>query len=78
MTDQAINGYESTGADEQSGAEVIAEHRGESLLTFLGFVFLLIMPLGIVFHPEWLATLAEVGTVVAAVCILRLTREPKA
>ncbi|WP_431856531.1 hypothetical protein [Azospirillum sp.] len=77
MTDQAIGAYQSAAVREQGGAEGATEQRRESYLTFLGLAFLLIMPLGIVFHPEWLATAAEVGTVIAAISILRLTLVPK-
>ncbi|PWC55501.1 hypothetical protein [Azospirillum sp. TSO22-1] len=77
MTDQVIGVYQATVVEEQGNVEGTVGRRRESYLTFLGLAFLLIMPLGIVFHPEWLATVAEIGTLVAAVSILRLTLVPK-
>ncbi|HYG90208.1 MAG TPA: hypothetical protein VD978_28580 [Azospirillum sp.] len=73
MTDQAISASEYLVENKAH-----AEHRGETPLTFLGLALLLIMPLGIIFHPEWLGTLAEVGTLVAGVTIVGLTRQRKA
>ena len=43
-------------------------------IVFPALLLLLIMPLGIVFHPQWLAFLAEAGTFIMFMVILRLMR----
>ncbi|HEY0832895.1 MAG TPA: hypothetical protein VGE72_03205 [Azospirillum sp.] len=50
-------------------------HRPESpYVVFPALILLLIMPLGIVFHPTWLPLIAEVGALVMFAVIFRLTR----
>ncbi len=78
MTDQAIGAHESMIPERVVDDSVHAEHRSETPLTFLGLLLLLIVPLGIIFHPAWLAQLAVAGTVVAGTLIVRLTFQPKA
>ncbi|WP_042701639.1 hypothetical protein [Azospirillum sp. B506] len=65
--------------DERTPAGTItaetASRRLESpYVVFPSLILLLIMPLGIVFHPAWLATAAEVGVVVMFVAIFRMMR----
>ncbi|PGH56994.1 hypothetical protein CRT60_10860 [Azospirillum palustre] len=43
-------------------------------IVFPALILLLIMPFGILFHPAWLATAAEVGVVVMFIAIFRMMR----
>lgn len=62
-------------ADEDTEAQVEHSRRLDSpYIVFPALILLLIMPLGIVFHPAWLATLAEVGVVVMFIAIFRMMR----
>lgn len=62
-------------ADEDTKAQVEHSRRLDSpYIVFPALILLLIMPLGIVFHPAWLATLAEVGVVVMFIAIFRMMR----
>lgn len=58
-------------------AEAQVEHSrrlDSPYIVFPALILLLIMPLGIVFHPAWLAMLAEVGVVVMFIAIFRMMR----
>ncbi|SMH61942.1 hypothetical protein [Azospirillum agricola] len=72
MTDHALDGSEVLDGTEQDDPHA---HKSESpWVVFPGLIFLLIMPLGIIFHPSWLAALAELGTLTMFIIIFRLTR----
>ena len=58
-----------------AGHDAAAERRAEALWAMAPALLpLLIMPLGILFHPTWLVPLAEFGTLVLFITILRLMR----
>lgn len=61
---------------EEEGAPAETESRRfeSPYIVFPSLILLLIMPFGIVFHPAWLATAAEVGVVVMFIAIFRMMR----
>ncbi|PWC32859.1 hypothetical protein [Azospirillum sp. TSO35-2] len=59
---------------EISDAETNSRRLDSPYIVFPALALLLIMPLGIVFHPAWLATAAEVGVVVMFIAIFRMMR----
>ena len=61
-------------ADEDTAAQMDSRRLESPYIVFPALILLLIMPLGIVFHPAWLATLAEVGVVVMFIAIFRMMR----
>ncbi|MBK1838481.1 hypothetical protein JHL17_13760 [Azospirillum sp. YIM B02556] len=60
--------------EENTGVEGWSRRLESPYIVFPSLILLLIMPLGIVFHPAWLATLAEVGVVVMFIAIFRMMR----
>lgn len=61
--------------EEDDAATETKFRRFESpYIVFPSLILLLIMPFGIVFHPAWLATAAEVGVVVMFIAIFRMMR----
>ncbi|MBY6261015.1 hypothetical protein EI613_03620 [Azospirillum sp. 412522] len=61
-------------ADEGATTEAKFRRFESPYVVFPSLILLLIMPLGIVFHPAWLATVAEVGVVVMFIAIFRMMR----
>jgi len=61
---------------EEDGAAVKTKFRRfeSPYIVFPSLILLLIMPFGIVFHPAWLASAAEVGVVVMFIAIFRMMR----
>lgn len=60
--------------DEGTAAETRFRRFESPYVVFPSLILLLIMPLSIVFHPAWLATVAEVGVVVMFIAIFRMMR----
>lgn len=61
--------------EEDGAAAETKLRRFESpYIVFPSLILLLIMPFGIVFHPAWLATAAEVGVVAMFIAIFRMMR----
>jgi len=74
MTDHALDTNDALdeAAAPDSGSHA---HVPESpWVVFPGLILLLIMPFGILFHPEWLAYLAEFATFTMFCVIFRLLR----
>ncbi|MCG5241430.1 hypothetical protein [Azospirillum doebereinerae] len=71
MTDHALDDTNAA-LDENTDTQA---HAPESpWVVFPGLTLLLIMPFGILVHPEWLAYLAEFGTFVMFCLIIRMLR----
>lgn len=75
MTDHALTDPSIALAETHTAEADTHEHVPESpWVVFPGMILLLIMPFGILFHPEWLGYLAEFGTFVMFCVIFRLLR----
>lgn len=69
-----IMSIQATGTSEFIADEPQAGSFESPYVVFPALILLLIMPLGIVFHPTWLPTIAEIGALTMFGVIFRLMR----
>ncbi|MGQ9371206.1 hypothetical protein [Azospirillum sp. ST 5-10] len=75
MTDTTLSAHLAVPARDAPAAPAAADRfAGNPWMMAPALLPLLIMPLGILFHPEWLIPLAELGTLALFATILRLMR----
>lgn len=73
MTDHAL-GDTSVALDDTVDTDTHEHVPDSPWVVFPGLTLLLIMPFGILVHPEWLSYLAEFGTFVMFCLIIRMLR----